>query len=197
MRLIGLALAPLLMIAAMSAASGGIIQLPQSCRPRPGSMGLVLMLVIGVLSGLLPALRAMRLNIVDALAGPLRRPDMKTILVNLLKLAGSLLAAVAGRGVDRPAVVRRARARRAGRHGWLLTTRSGALHAAATGIGIASLPQRWGASAVIVVGIAGVVGVLVAMLAMGEGFKATLNRTPAATTARSSCAAVRRRKPTR
>ena len=44
----------------------------------------------------------------------------------------------------------------------------------------ASLPQRWGASSVIVIGIAGVVGVLVAMLAMGEGFKATLAR-PAAT----------------
>ena len=39
------------------------------CRPRAGSSGLVLMLVFGVLSGLLPALRAMRLNIVDALAG--------------------------------------------------------------------------------------------------------------------------------
>ena len=68
------------------------------------------------------------------------------------------------------------RARRAGRL-WLLLTRSGALALAATGIGIASLPQRWGASAVIVVGIAGVVGVLVAMLAMGEGFKATLKQT--------------------
>jgi putative ABC transport system permease protein len=48
---------------------------------------------------------------------------------------------------------------------------------AATRIGIAGLPQRWGASSVIVIGIAGVVGVLVAMLAMGEGFKATLDST--------------------
>ena len=32
-------------------------------------MGFVLMLGIGVVVGLLPALRAMRLNIVDALAG--------------------------------------------------------------------------------------------------------------------------------
>lgn len=60
---------------------------------------------------------------------------------------------------------------------WLLLTRSGRLALAATNIGIASLPQRWGASSVIVIGIAGVVGVLVAMLAMGEGFKATLNAT--------------------
>jgi putative ABC transport system permease protein len=60
---------------------------------------------------------------------------------------------------------------------WLLLTRSGRLALAAAKIGIASLPQRWGASSVIVIGIAGVVGVLVAMLAMGEGFQATLNST--------------------
>ena len=60
---------------------------------------------------------------------------------------------------------------------WLLLTRSGRLALAAARIGIASLPQRWGASSVIIIGIAGVVGVLVAMLAMGEGFKATLNAT--------------------
>ena len=60
---------------------------------------------------------------------------------------------------------------------WLGLTRSGRLAREAAMIGIASLPQRWGASLVIVIGIAGVVGVLVAMLAMGEGFKATLDRT--------------------
>jgi len=60
---------------------------------------------------------------------------------------------------------------------WLLTTRSGRLAREATKLGIAGLPQRWGASSVIVIGIAGVVGVLVAMLAMGEGFKATLDKT--------------------
>jgi putative ABC transport system permease protein len=60
---------------------------------------------------------------------------------------------------------------------WLMLTRSGRLALTATQIGIASLPQRWGASAVIVVGIAGVVAVLVAMLAMGEGFAATLKGT--------------------
>lgn len=60
---------------------------------------------------------------------------------------------------------------------WLMLTRTGHLALAATRIGIASLPQRWGASSVIIVGIAGVVGVLVAMLAMGEGFDATLKQT--------------------
>lgn len=57
----------------------------------------------------------------------------------------------------------------------LAFTRTGRLALEATRIGVASLPQRWGASSVIVVGIAGVVGVLVAMLAMGEGFQATLD----------------------
>ena len=66
---------------------------------------------------------------------------------------------------------------------WLALTRSGRLSLAAARIGISSLPQRWGSSSVIVVGIAGVVGVLVAMLAMGEGFKATLNNTGDETTA--------------
>ncbi len=60
---------------------------------------------------------------------------------------------------------------------WLTLTRSGRLTREAAKLGIAGLPQRWGASLVVVVGIAGVVGVLVAMLAMGEGFKATLQQT--------------------
>jgi putative ABC transport system permease protein len=52
----------------VSAASGGLIQLPGLLGQTWG-MGLVLMVCIGVLVGLLPALRGMRLNIVDALAG--------------------------------------------------------------------------------------------------------------------------------
>jgi putative ABC transport system permease protein len=43
-----------------------------------------------------------------------------------------------------------------------------------TGMGIASLPQRLGASSVIVIGIACVVTVFVSVLAMGNGFKHTL-----------------------
>lgn len=66
---------------------------------------------------------------------------------------------------------------------WLFASRSGGLALAATRIGIAGLPQRWGASLVVIVGIAGVVAVLVAMLAMGEGFAATLKGTGNDTTA--------------
>ena len=66
---------------------------------------------------------------------------------------------------------------------WLLLTRRGRQTLAVAGVGISSLPQRWGASMVIVIGIAGVVGVLVAMLAMGEGFQATLKGTGSADTA--------------
>jgi putative ABC transport system permease protein len=60
---------------------------------------------------------------------------------------------------------------------WLAVTHPGRLAIAASQMGVASLPQRWGASAVIVVGIAGVVAVLVALLAMAEGFEATLSTT--------------------
>ncbi|CAN5172435.1 ABC transporter permease [soil metagenome] len=60
---------------------------------------------------------------------------------------------------------------------WLILTRSGRRTWAVTRMGLASIPQRWGASLVIVIGIAGVVGVLVALLAMGEGFRSMLTRT--------------------
>ncbi|MDQ3617787.1 MAG: ABC transporter permease [Pseudomonadota bacterium] len=60
---------------------------------------------------------------------------------------------------------------------WLMLSRSGRQTLAVAGIGVASLPQRWGASSVIVIGIAGVVAVLVAMLAMGAGFEKTLSQT--------------------
>jgi putative ABC transport system permease protein len=65
--LIGLAIAAVLM-PAVSAASGGVIQLPGVPKETWG-MGLLLMILIGTVVGLLPALRAKRLNIVDALAG--------------------------------------------------------------------------------------------------------------------------------
>src|SRR6188768_2612946 len=61
--------------------------------------------------------------------------------------------------------------------GWLAFSRRGRLAASVAGVGISTLRQRLGASAVIVVGIAGVVGVLVALLAMAEGFEATLSTT--------------------
>lgn len=64
---IGLGLASLI-IPAVSANSGGMLNLP-SVGASSWALGLVLMIVIGLLVGALPALRAMRLNIVDALAG--------------------------------------------------------------------------------------------------------------------------------
>jgi putative ABC transport system permease protein len=64
---IGLALASLI-IPVISAGSGGMLNLP-SVGASSWIIGLVLMIVIGLLVGVLPAMRAMRLNIVDALAG--------------------------------------------------------------------------------------------------------------------------------
>src|SRR5271165_108661 len=46
--------------------------------------------------------------------------------------------------------------------------------AAAISMSLQTLPQRMGASSVIVIGIAGVVAVLVSVLAMGAGFRHTL-----------------------
>ncbi len=65
--LIGLGIAGL-MIAVVSQMSGGMIQL-DTVPTETWLMGIGLMLAIGLVVGLLPALRAMRLNIVDALAG--------------------------------------------------------------------------------------------------------------------------------
>lgn len=48
---------------------------------------------------------------------------------------------------------------------------------AITGVNLKSIPQRWGASLVIVIGLAGVVAVFVALLAMSEGFQSTLAAT--------------------
>lgn len=48
---------------------------------------------------------------------------------------------------------------------------------ALTWMGLSSLPRRLGASLVIVIGIAGVVGVLVSLLAMRDGFESTLRAT--------------------
>ena len=67
--------------------------------------------------------------------------------------------------------------------GWLAFSRRGRQAASVAGVGISTLRQRLGASAVIVVGIAGVVGVLVALLAMAEGYSETLKKTGSVDTA--------------
>lgn len=59
----------------------------------------------------------------------------------------------------------------------LALTQSGRQTWSVTQVGIATIPQRLGSSSVIVVGIAGVVGVFVALLAMGAGFESMLRQT--------------------
>ena len=64
---LGLGLATAL-VPMLSARSGGMLNLP-GVGAGSWTLGVVLMVAIGLLVGALPALRAMRLNIVDALAG--------------------------------------------------------------------------------------------------------------------------------
>jgi len=60
---------------------------------------------------------------------------------------------------------------------WLLLSRRGRQAGSVTQVGLSTLQQRIGSSSVVVVGIAGVVAVLVAMLAMAEGYRETLRKT--------------------
>lgn len=57
---------------------------------------------------------------------------------------------------------------------WLLLARGGRQALAIAWVGLSTVPQRIGATSVVVIGIAGVVGVLVALQAMAAGFEATL-----------------------
>jgi len=66
---------------------------------------------------------------------------------------------------------------------WLLLTRRGRQAGSVTGVGLSTLGARLGSSAVVVIGIAGVVGVLVALLAMAEGYSETLRSSGSADTA--------------
>lgn len=60
---------------------------------------------------------------------------------------------------------------------WLAATPAGRRTGSITAAAIATLPQRLGGASVALVGIAGVVGVLVGLLAMGNGFRVTLQDT--------------------
>ena len=60
---------------------------------------------------------------------------------------------------------------------YVALTRRGRQIWSVTQIGLATIPQRLGSSSVVVVGIAGVVAVLVALLAMAQGFAETLKET--------------------
>jgi putative ABC transport system permease protein len=59
---------------------------------------------------------------------------------------------------------------------WMALSRRGRQAGSVTQVGLSTLRQRIGASSVVVIGIAGVVGVLVAMLAMAEGYRETLRK---------------------
>ena len=61
--------------------------------------------------------------------------------------------------------------------GWMLLTRTGRQAGSVTRVGVSTLPQRLGGSSVVVIGIAGVVAVLVALLAMAEGYRQTVAST--------------------
>lgn len=67
--------------------------------------------------------------------------------------------------------------------GWLGLTRPGRQALSVAQVGISTLGQRLGSTAVIVVGIAGVVGVLVALLSMADGYAETLRKTGGTDTA--------------
>src|ERR1700753_120093 len=60
---------------------------------------------------------------------------------------------------------------------WLGITRVGRQTWSVAQVGIMTVPQRLGSSLVIVIGIAGVVGVLIAVLAMAQGLQAMLKET--------------------
>ena len=59
---------------------------------------------------------------------------------------------------------------------WMVLTRTGRQAGSVTRVGVSTLPQRLGASSVVVIGIAGVVAVLVSLLAMGVGYREALSR---------------------
>lgn len=66
---------------------------------------------------------------------------------------------------------------------WMLLARRGRQAGSVTQVGLSTLRQRIGASSVVVIGIAGVVAVLVAMLAMAEGYRETLRKSGSEDTA--------------
>ncbi|RZL36259.1 MAG: FtsX-like permease family protein [Rubrivivax sp.] len=66
---------------------------------------------------------------------------------------------------------------------WMFLFRSGMQTRSVAAVGISTLTQRMGSSAVIVVGIAGVVAVLVSLLAMAEGYGQTLRNSGSEDTA--------------
>lgn len=95
---------------------------------------------------------------------------MKNILINLALVLLSAAAIAVLMALPMVAILAAAAALAL----WMTLTAGGRRVASVTLIGLSTLRDRLGSSSVIVVGMAGVVGVLIALLAMGEGFRATL-----------------------
>lgn len=104
----------------------------------------------------------------DALAGARRRLGGR--LLERLAMAGGLALAAAVWLLDPLALAGAAVLLLL----WLTTTRGGRQSLAITWVALSTIPERLGATSVVVVGIAGVVGVLIALQAMAGGFEATL-----------------------
>ena len=98
------------------------------------------MLAFGVLAGMLPRLRGMRLNIVDVPA------DESVSTNDSSSDSFTVLALPSAGGVDHAALVLACSPSPSPSRLWLLLTRSVA-GGEATKIGIAGPPQRWGALA--------------------------------------------------
>jgi putative ABC transport system permease protein len=95
---------------------------------------------------------------------------MKNILINFLLVLFAVAAVAALVMLPMAAIVGIAIALAL----WMALTPGGRLVGSVTLIGLSTLRDRLGSSSVIVVGMAGVVGVLIALLSMGEGFRAAL-----------------------
>lgn len=60
---------------------------------------------------------------------------------------------------------------------WLILSHDGQRVGSITALAMSTLPQRWGGASVVMVSIAGLVGVLVSLLAMGQGYESTFRAT--------------------
>src|SRR4029077_4982329 len=120
-------------------------------------IGIAAVVLMSIAVGLLPALRARRLRIVDALAGRLARK--RSAFCPRAERAAGHLQQMNQRPAEPKEIIVLSQA------------------FAITGINIRSIPERWGSSLVIVIGLAGVVAVFTALLAMATGFESTLRAT--------------------
>ena len=135
--------------------------------------GLLLVLLIGLIVGALPGAARHASAHRRCAVGPLgdarvRRTLLVVAMLGVIALALVLLVLAPWWALVAFVVLLGA---------WMALTRTGRQTWSVTEVGLATIPQRLGSSSVVIVGIAGVVGVLVALLAMAVGFEATLKQT--------------------